>query len=145
MHIMNGLVQWDCNLPGSKTWWEAFAVSSKWILCITTEALIPLILAIFQPIASLCSWSILINWCSQKSSNFGGLQYMGMGMKKVDKGPLLVASYQYLREEHNPTMHWPPPLIFQYPNCNQKGLSKPLGDPHNLIIWKYHGVGSQSC
>ena len=85
MHIMNGLVQWDFNLPGSKTWWEAFAVPSKWILCITTEALIPLILAIFQPIASLCSWSIYINWCSQKSSNFGGSTIDGNGDEESGK------------------------------------------------------------
>ena len=145
MHIMNGLVQWDCNLPGSKTCWETFTVSSKWILYITTKALIPLISAIFQPIASLCSWSILINWCSQKSSNFGGSIIDGNGDEESGQGTTLVANYQYLSEEHNPTMHWPPQLIFQYPNCNQNGLSKPLGDPHNLIVGKYHGLGSQSC
>ena len=102
---MNGLVQWFCNLPGSKTCWEAFAVSSKWILCITTEALMPLISAIFQPIALLCSWSILINWFSQNSSNFSGSTIDGNGDEESGKGPLLATNYQYLREEQNLTMH----------------------------------------
>ena len=93
MHIMNGLVQWYCNLPGSKTYWEALSISCKWILCIATEGLIPLISAIFQPIASLCSWSILINWYFQKSSNFGGSTVDGNGDEESGQGPLLAASY----------------------------------------------------
>ena len=83
---MNRLVQWYCNLLGSKTCWEAFTMSFKWILCITTEALIPLISAISQPIASLCSWSILINWCSKKSYNFGGSTIDGNGDEESGQG-----------------------------------------------------------
>ena len=86
MLIMNGLVQWDYNLLGSKTCWEALVISSKWILCITTKGLISLISTIFQPIAFFYSWSILINWFSQKSSNFGGSTIDGNGDEESGKG-----------------------------------------------------------
>ena len=129
MHIMNGLVQWYCNLPGSKTYWQALLISSKWILCITTEGLIgliPLILAIFQPIASLCPWSILTNWCSQKSSNFGGSTID----RSADEGSrrwttfgcqLLVLKREI---ESNDALTKRDQLIFQYPNCDQKGVKQ---------------------
>ena len=57
-------------------------------------------------------------------------------MKKMEEGLLLVASYQCLREEQNLTMHWPPQLIFQYPNCNKKRVKQAFKGSSQLNCMK---------
>lgn len=47
---------------------DGLALSSKWILCMTTEGLIPLMSSIDHPIASLCSFRTSSSFHSRASS-----------------------------------------------------------------------------